>query len=323
MFVFFVLLFAGAALFVFAATVFVFRRALLRCPPPDYAKKAVQKNTPVGKFGDRLAACAKEFDSRTPEKVCIQSYDGLQLHGRLFTAEEPRAVLLLLHGYHSCAGIDFGCAADFLLNEMHMHLLFAEQRTHGESEGEYITFGVRERFDCRDWAKYAAARFGEDLPILLYGLSMGGATVLMAAGLDLPGSVAGIVADCGFTTPRAIFTHVLQNGLHLPRWPFLPLFGLFCKWFAGFDMDGASAPEALANNDRPVLLIHGEDDNFVPMEMSLQNYAACRGEKMLLTVKGAAHGLSYLVEEAACKAEIAAFMELCLREKQLEMQQNL
>ena len=319
----FLLLFAGGAIFVFAATVYVFRLALLRRPPPDYSQKAVQKNTPVGKYGDRLAACAKAFDALEAETVHIQSFDGLRLCGKLFTAENPRGVLVLMHGYHSCPGIDFGCAADFLLHELHLHLLFAQQRAHGESEGDYITFGVRERFDCRDWARYAAARFGERLPILLYGLSMGGATVLMASGLALPDNVAGIVADCGFTTPRAIFTHVLRRGLHLPRWPFLPLFGLFCRWFAGFDMDGASTLDALAKNDRPVLLIHGENDDFVPMEMSLQNYAACRGEKMLLTVKVAAHGLSYLVEEAACKAEIAAFMELCLREKQLEMQKDL
>ena len=313
----------GIFIFVFAVTVYFFRLALLRRPPPDYAKKAVQKNTPVGKYGDRLAACAKAFDAMEAETVHIQSFDGLRLCGRLFPAKEPRATMVLMHGYHSSPGIDFGCVAEYLQNELHMNLLFAQQRAHCESEGEFITFGVRERFDCRDWAHYAARRFGETLPILLYGLSMGGATVLMASSLDLPKNVAGIVADCGFTTPRAIFAHVLHRATRLPRWPFVPLFGLFTRWFAGFGIDEASTLEALANNDRPVLLIHGEDDDFVPMEMSLQNYAACRGEKMLLTVKGAAHGLSYLVEEAACRTEITAFIELCIREKGLEMQRDL
>ena len=308
----------GACIFVLAVTVYLFRMALLRRPPPDYAKKAREKNSPVGPYGDRLATCAKAFDAMPCERVTIHSFDGLRLCGRFFLAENPRATLVLMHGYHSCPGIDFGCVAEFLLKEMHMNLLFAEQRAHGESEGEYITFGVRERYDCRDWAIYARNRLGGSLPILLYGLSMGAATVLMASGLDLPDNVAGIVADCGYTTPRAIFTHVLHHGLHLPAFPFLPLVSLCTRWFAGFSIDGASTLTALEKNTRPVLLIHGEDDDFVPTYMSLQNYEACCGEKMLLTVKGAAHGLSYLVEEETCREKITAFFDLCIREKNLE-----
>ena len=37
--------------------------------------------------------------------------------------------------------------------------------------------------------------------IFLCGISMGCATTLMAAGLDLPDNVKGIIADCGFTSP--------------------------------------------------------------------------------------------------------------------------
>ena len=315
-----IFLLLGINVFVFATTVYYFRLALLRRPPPDYAKKAKKKNSPMGRYGDRLAACAIAFDAMEAEPVSIQSFDGLRLCGRFFPAEHPRATMVMMHGYHSSPGIDFGCVAEYLRDDLHLNLLLAHQRAHGESEGEYITFGVRERFDCRDWARYAAARCGKDLPILLYGLSMGGATVLMAGGLDLPENVAGIVADCGFTTPRAIFAHVLHRATRLPRWPFVPLFGLFTRWFAGFGIDEASTLEALAKNRRPVLLIHGEEDDFVPVTMSLQNYAACRGEKMLLTVKGAAHGLSCLVEETACRERITAFLELCIREKRLEMQ---
>lgn len=304
---------AGLCVFVLAAGIYFFRFALLRHEPPDYAKKAKMKNTPVARYGDRIAACARAFDEMPFERIEIKSFDGLRLCGKYFAAENARATLVLMHGYHSAAGIDFGCAVPFLLREMRFNLLFAEQRTHGESEGEYITFGVKERYDCRDWALYAAQK-AQDLPILLYGLSMGAATVLMASGLDLPRQVAGIIADCGFTTPRAIFRHVLVHGLHLPVFPLLPLVAWFCRRFADFSVDGASTLEALAKNTRPVLLIHGEEDTFVPTYMSLQNYEACQSEKMLLTVKGAAHGLSYLVAEEACRAKITAFFELCLRE---------
>ena len=217
---------AGVCVFVLAGAVYFFRFALLRHAPPDYAKKAKMKNTPVARYGDRIAACAQAFDEMPFERIEIKSFDGLKLCGKYFAAENARATLVLMHGYHSSAGIDFGCAVPFLLHDMHFNLLFAEQRTHGESEGEYITFGVKERYDCRDWAIYAAKK-AQDLPILLYGLSMGAATVLMASGLDLPQQVAGIIADCGFTTPRAIFRHVLVHELRLPVFPLLPMVAFF------------------------------------------------------------------------------------------------
>ena len=80
----------------------------------------------------------------------------------------------------------------------------------GRARGKYITYGVKERFDCRDWAVYAARRFG-DRPLFLMGISMGAATVLMASGLELPENTRGIVADCGFTTPWEIMAHVARR----------------------------------------------------------------------------------------------------------------
>ena len=75
-----------------------------------------------------------------------------------------------------------------------------DARAHGKSEGEYIGFGVLDRFDAKKWIDYAIERFGENVNIFLHGESMGGATVLMAGGLNLPKNVKGIISDCPITS---------------------------------------------------------------------------------------------------------------------------
>lgn len=138
------------------------------------------------------------------ENVFITSFDGLRLHAKFYAAPDPKApVQIMFHGYKSAAERDF-CGGLREGIDGGFNVLLVDQRAHGESEGKYLTFGVNERFDCLSWANYATERFGRDVKIYLYGISMGAATVLMASALPLPDSVSGIVADCGYTSPKDI-----------------------------------------------------------------------------------------------------------------------
>ena len=76
-------------------------------------------------------------------------------------------------------------------------------------------FGLIERFDCLEWVEWATAKCGSELPIYLCGVSMGATTVLMAAGLELPENVHGITADCGFTSPHAIWENTSQTTTYI------------------------------------------------------------------------------------------------------------
>ena len=136
---------------------------------------------------------------------------------------------------------------------------------------------------------------------------MGAATVLMAAGLDLPSNIHGIIADCGFTSPHAIWKHVANNNLHIA-------FGLrgaiadeMLKQKIQMGSDEYSTVEALQSSTIPVMLIHGTDDHFVPVEMTYENYKACAGPKRLLIVPGADHGMSYFVKKDRYEEEIKRF----------------
>lgn len=242
------------------------------------------------------------------EMVSIQSFDGLRLAAFYIPAdvEKPKGTLIVFHGYRSLATVDFAPEVQFL-HDLGYRLLVPYQRSHGLSEGKYICYGVLERFDARDWAKYADSRWpGED--IFLSGISMGCATVTMAADLDLPAGVRGIIADCGFTTPWDIMAYLLKKQYHLPAFPLVHLVDLLARAKAGFALKGADSREALSNTRLPVLFLHGAADDFVPVFMTQENFAACRSEKELVLVEGAGHAQSFALAPALCQEKMAAFL---------------
>jgi len=260
-------------------------------------------------FLDRMDEGRQWFLSREPEKVEMVSHDGLRLRGLYLHNPEAKGTIILMHGYRMDGYTDFTCVYKKYY-ESGFSLLNVFQRAHAESEGEYIAFGVLERFDCRDWAEYVADRFGPEHKIVLDGLSMGAATVLMAAGLELPSNVKGIIADCGFTSPWDQLAHLCKTKYHLPVHPILDSAELFARLLGGFSLKGCSTLEAMERNSLPVLFLHGEEDEFVPTAFSVRAFEHCAGPKRLVTIPGAAHGVSYLVDTETCDRELDAFLNM-------------
>ena len=176
--------------------------------------------------------------------------------------------------------------------------LIVDQRACGRSGGHVITFGVNESRDCLTWIEYVTARFGPKTRIILAGISMGAATVVMAAGRELPENVIAILADCGYTSPRDIIKKVIATDMKLPPDLAYPFVKLGARLFGRFDLDELSSIETVRNTPVPILLIHGESDDFVPCDMSKRCHEANPASTRLFTVPGAGHGLAYLVDKA-------------------------
>ena len=248
------------------------------------------------------------FEKQALEPVTIRSRDGLKLFGSYLEAPEARACVLLCHGYRSRGELDFALVLR-LLYEHGCSLLVIDQRAHGRSGGKYITYGVLERYDCQQWAWFLHAKLAGRLPIFLEGLSMGAATVMMASELPMPPSVVGVIADCGYNSAWDEMRHCIHRWYHVPAFPVLNLTNLLCRLLAKYDLRTVTSAQALANSPLPLLLIHGTGDDFVPADMSQENYAAAAGEKRMILVEGATHGISYLVEEERCRRELLAFVD--------------
>ncbi|MDO4572488.1 MAG: alpha/beta hydrolase [Clostridia bacterium] len=258
-------------------------------------------------FRERVQEGLDWYADQPVEELWIRSCDGLRLYGRLLPREEAKGTILMMHGYHGDALTDFAAVMRFC-HEAGYRLLIPDERAHGQSEGKYISFGVRERHDVLAWLAALNARFGAEEPLFLYGLSMGCSTVLAAAGLGLPDNVRGIVADCGYTRPWDICAHVLRSRMRLPVFPILHIAALFTRLFGGFGLRQASAPRAMRRNRRPVLFFHGAKDDFVPFWMGNANYAACVAEKEQVVVAEAGHAQSFLMEPERCLEALGAFL---------------
>ena len=245
------------------------------------------------------------------KEAVVTSYDGLRLFGKCYIASADAPWLIMLHGYRSgaerdfCGGLKFGIDSGF-------NVLLVDQRAHGKSEGKCLTFGIKERYDCLTWINYVISQAGGSCKIALYGMSMGAATVLMAAGSGLPKNVACIVADCGYTSPKAIIKKVIRE-MHYPVFPTYALVRLGGMLFGGFDIEEYSAVQAMEKCDIPVLFIHGDDDRFVPCDMGRENHRHCRAEgKKLLIVPNAGHGMSYMSDKRAYLGTVSEFLKSAL-----------
>lgn len=251
---------------------------------------------------------AKLFE-RQSEHVTIKSRDGLTLHGDIFLAEKPtKRTAILFHGYTGCGLNDCATMAESFM-ERGFNALVVDQRSHGKSEGSFIGFGILDRFDCIKWIEYVLERLGEDSDIVLYGVSMGASTVLMTSGLEeLPKNVKAIIADCAFTSPYDVFTHILKRDYHLPPKPILAINERICRVKAGYGFRDCSTIETVKRGACPILFIHGKEDKFVPTVMSEQNFGACTGEKELLLVDGAGHAASLYENKPLYEKTVTDFL---------------
>lgn len=253
---------------------------------------------------DRLAAIPCEH-------VWIRARDGKRLHGRYYHVKDGAPLQIQFHGYRGGALRDL-CGGAPLAMKLGHNVLLVDQRTHGDSEGKTISFGAKERLDCLCWCRYAEERFGPDTPQLLVGVSMGASTVLMASALDLPRSVKGVMADSPYTTAWEIIGQVARDtgkpgGLSV----------VFCAigalLYGRFWLGSADALKAVAGANLPLLLIHGEDDRYVPCDMSRRLYSACGGRARLETFPGAAHGMSYMDDPKRYETVVEEFLRECLK----------
>ena len=277
----------------------------------DPKRIAPARSMPEGKLYDPYRELTlrnvDDLLSRPCETVTITSRDGLRLSGKYYAGQPGAPLMLFFHGYRSTAERD-GSGGFQLCREKGWHILMVDQRAHGESEGGTITFGVRERYDCQTWARYAAKRMGPETPVFLWGVSMGAATVLMASDLSLPENVRGIVADCGYDTPAGILKETIRRW----RWPEFPTYrlaALGARLFGGFRVTETSALACVHHARLPILLVHGEDDHVVPCEMVYALRDACASPVEVLTVPGAGHGISWYVDMPAYQTALLNFME--------------
>ena len=286
-----------AVLVLVALTAYICFRMAYYVPQKD--KLRPEYELPPGKiyepYHSQMRKWMEEVRAMPSQAFSIQSFDGLTLWGKYYEYAPGAPIELMFHGYRGTAERDLcgGVQRSFSLGHS---ALIVDQRGSCKSGGNTITFGHKESRDCLSWVEFMVKHFGADVRIILCGISMGATTVLLAAGNPLPKNVIGVLADCGFSSAKAIICKVIRQ-MKLPDkllYPFVRLGGIL---YGGFDPNKADAAAALKNCSVPVIFFHGDNDDYVPCEMSRINYDACAGVKELIVIPGAGHGLCYLADQ--------------------------
>ena len=175
------------------------------------------------------------------------------------------------------------------------HLISVVYPEVRDNVAETSAQGVNEKFDSKK-------------NILLYGVSMGATTIMMAAAdKKIPANVRALVADCGFTSPYEVFCHVLKKDYKLSEFPIMNFNNVICRKKAGYGFKDYSTLTAVKETDKPILFIHGEEDNFVPVWMTKKNYEECVSDKDILLVPNAAHGASYYENPSLYQEKVSEF----------------
>ena len=246
-------------------------------------------------FRDQMINWIKEGREKAHTDVCITSFDGLKLRGKFYEYKKGAPIEILFHGYKGTAERDlsggiYRCAC------LEHSALIVDHRASGNSEGRVITFGEKERRDCVSWINFVIENIDKDAQIIIAGVSMGAATVLMAASMDLPRNVIGVLADCSYTSTKDIVKKVMSD-MKLPADILYPFARLGAILFGKFDPDAHSPVSSMKKCKLPVIFYHGDIDDFVPCYMSEQSYNACTSEKKkLVIIKNAGHGLCFPVD---------------------------
>lgn len=228
---------------------------------------------------------AKEIEIQN-KKIRLHAYEAKN-------KKESKIWVIAVHGYTDSANFMVNSAKQFL--SYGYNVLMPDLRAHGKSEGKYIGMGWLDKDDIMLWIDYLIATYG-DIKIILYGISMGAATIMMTSGEDLPSNVRMAIEDCGYTSAWEEFKYELKYLFHMPAFPALYNANLITKIRAGYSLKKASSIKQIKKSKIPILFIHGDKDNFVPFYMldKLYNAAHCKKEK--LVIKGAAHAEAQLID---------------------------
>ena len=297
----------------FAFAYMIFYRVSVRKKPRKPDIKSLFSQNKIDIVGEENMNLSFEWiEKHITGNVCIESIDKLKLHCSLIEVEEntdAKGVIIVFHGYRSFGARDF-CQQLPILHEAGYNIMLVDQRSHGKSEGKYICYGTKECNDAVLWRKKASELYGNEMPIALFGLSMGGATVLMASGLlekDDP-QVKCIIADCPFYDAYGIIKHVLWKYNKIYPQPIIHFVNFWTRFLADFNMHAPSCVDMASKSALPILMFHGKKDKFVPTSCSVKIANELGDRVKLVLIDEAQHAESIYYEKELYKKELITFL---------------
>ena len=226
----------------------------------------------------------------------ILAEDGVRLHALYLYADTLTAhTAVAVHGYTDNAVRMLHIA--YLYNhDLHYNVLLPDLRFAGQSEGDHIQMGWKDRLDVLRWMEVANELFapeGSQTRMVVHGISMGAATTVCVSGEPQPPFVNCFVEDCGYTSVWDEFSYELKGQFGLPPFPLMYTTSWLCNAKYGWNFKEASSLNQVRKCKLPMFFIHGDADTYVPTWMVYPLYEAKSEPKELWLAPGATHAMSY------------------------------
>lgn len=225
----------------------------------------------------------------------IVGYNGYKIHSCYVPAANPanaQGTAVVVHGYGDNHFV-FLYLVRMYRDQLNYNVVFPDLQYHGYSEGNHAQMGWFDRFDVEKWAEVGHNVFNDDF-VVLHGVSMGGATVMMASGDDLAPYIRAIIEDCGYSSVVTQFYGNLRDSFPYVSPDVLQSASLVTRHKYGWGFWEASSVKQIEKSTVPMLFIHGDKDDFVPIKHMWKNYnAKTVGYKEYWIAKGAVHANSY------------------------------
>jgi len=252
---------------------------------------------------------AKKWYQTVPKQRWTEKAAGANLNlvaDYVPAAKTTKKTVVLVHGFGSDKEAMGGYVAMF--HKLGYNTLIPDTRGQGQSQGKVISYGYYESKDYLKWVNQVIAKQGQQSQVVLFGVSMGGATTMMTSGLKTPSQLKAYIEDCGYTDAQAEITYQAKQMYNIPYWPLVPMTSTVARLKAGFHFRDANALAAVKRNHKPMLFIHGGADTFVPTRMVYQVYRADAGPKELLVVPGAKHAAALSHAPALYTKTVKAYL---------------
>lgn len=234
--------------------------------------------------------------------------DGYRLDAYYIPATNPtNKTAIIDHGYMQNKKAMGAYAAMF--HKMGYNILLPDLRDLGNSQGKFIGYGWPDRKDMVRWAQEVIHKNGPASQIVMFGISMGGATMAMTSGVpNLPKQIKAFITDSPYTSVEGEIEYQAMQMFHIHYWPLFPIFEQVVKFKTGDNLRKMSVINQVKKDKLPFLYIAGTGDTFVPYHDTIALYHATHAPKELLLVPHAKHVKSYEVAPQKYQQTISNFL---------------
>ena len=285
----------------------------IKRPDPNKPKKPETREAYIKRNELRKKNNQYLYD-HNPEDLTLKSVDGITMKA-WFVPTESKRFVICVHGYRCNGPDEFSHMFPFYHDELGYNYLLPDLTGHGRSDGDYACFGATDAKNILLWVEYLINRFGEDIEIILHGISMGAATVMNCNEMSPPDQVKIVIEDCGFIGAAEEMNNTLKDMIGFPCMPLVQLGSLFAKAKAGYFFSESNPLKNMKRAKNPMLFIHGEADTYVPFKYGKMLYDACPVEKDYLWVPDTVHAFSYYNAKEEYEQKVKDFIKKHMDEK--------